>query len=134
MQSDYNCRLWPNREENFFRNRLIEPIMQSGLTCVSTALGSLTGKGPEDFSNMQRECKLNTENPVSWSEALKPFEMKLAYLPFDARKLRFYMDELISLDDLFLLSYYSGISLEILRDPDENGWVCESHVVILHRD
>ena len=60
--------------------------------------------------------------------------MKLAYIPFDARKLKFYMDELVSLDDLFLLSYYSGLSLEILRDPDENGWVCESHVVILHRD
>ena len=90
---------------------MIEPFLQSGLTCVSTTLGSLTGNGPEHFLNLQRDGKLNTEDPVSWSEVLKPFEMKLAYLPFDGRKLRFYMDELVALDDLFLLSYYSGMSL-----------------------
>jgi hypothetical protein len=110
MPSDFRCSLWPNREENFFRNRLIEPIMKSSLTCVSTALGSLTGIGPEYFLHLQKIGKLNTEDPVSWSEALKLFEMKLAYLPFDARKLRFYMAQLVSLDDLFLLSYYSGMS------------------------
>lgn len=134
MKSDYNYSLWDNREEHFYRDRFIEPFTQSGLTCVSTALGSLAGKGPGHFLNLHTVGKLHTEDPVSWSEALKPFGMKLAYIPFDARKLKFYMDELLSLDDLFLLSYYSGLSLEILRDPDENGWVCESHVVILHRD
>jgi hypothetical protein len=86
------------------------------------------------FLGLQKNGQLNTEDPVSWSEALRPFEMKLIYMPFDARKLRFYLDELVFLDDLFLLFFYSGRSLEILRDPDENGWVCESHVVILHRD
>ena len=134
MESDYNCSLWPNREENFYRDRFIEPFTQSGLTCVATGLGSLTGKGPGHFLNFQRQGKLNTEDPVSWSEALRPFGMKLAYIPFDGRKLKFYMAELVTLDDLFLLSYYSGMSLEILRDPDEDGWVCESHVAILHRD
>jgi hypothetical protein len=39
--------LWPNQEEHFYRDRLIEPFTQAGLTCVATALGSLTGKGPE---------------------------------------------------------------------------------------
>jgi hypothetical protein len=134
MHSDFKCRLWPNRDEHFYRDRFIEPFTQAGLTCVSTALGSLTGAGPEHFLGLQKKRKLNTEDPTSWSEALKPFEMKLAYLPFDTRKLRFYMDELVSLDDLFLLSYYSGMSLGILRDPYENGWLCESHVVILHKD
>jgi hypothetical protein len=134
MVSSINWSLWPNREEHYYRDRLIEPFTQSGLTCVATALGSLTGKGPEYFLNRQQAGKLNTEDPVSWSEALHPFGMKLAYIPFDARKLRFYMEELVALDDLFLLSYYSGLSLDILRDPDENGWVCESHVVVLNRD
>jgi len=81
-----------------------------------------------------REGKLNTEDPVSWSEALRPFDMKLAYVPYDQRKLRYFMAELVGLADPFLLSYYSGLSLDILRDPDEYGWVCESHVVILHRN
>ena len=133
MHSDFNS-LWHNREEYFYQTRIIEPFTQSGLTCVATALGSLTGMEPEHFLRLKKRRKLNINDPVSWSEALKPFGMKLAYLPFDARKLRFYMDELVQLDDLFLLSYYSGISLEILRDPDDNGYVCESHVVILHRD
>jgi hypothetical protein len=126
--------LWPNREEHFYRDRFVEPFTQSGLTCVATALGSLTGQGPEHFLGLQREGRLNTEDPVSWSDVLRPFGMKLAYIPFDARKLKFYLAELVAIDDLFVLSYYSGMSLDILRDPDENGWVCESHVVILHRD
>jgi hypothetical protein len=134
MMSGINWSLWPNSDEHFYRDRFIEPFTQAGLTCVATALGSLTREGPEYFLGLQAEGKVNTEDPVSWSEALRPFGMKLAYMPFDARKLKFYMAELVALDDLFLLSYYSGLSLEILRDPDENGWVCESHVVILHRD
>ena len=134
MESDCRCSLRPNRGEHFYRDRFVEPFTQSGLTCVATALGSVTGEEPEYFLGPQTEGNLNTEDPVSWSEALMPFGMKLAYMPFDARKLKFYMAELVALDDLFFLSYYSGLSLDILRDPDENGWVCESHVVILHRD
>jgi hypothetical protein len=130
---DFNCRLWGSGE-HFYRELIIEPFLQAGLTCVSTALGSLSGSGPEHFLGLQKNGKLNTHDPVSWSEALKPFGMKLAYLPFDTRKLRFYMDELVELDDLFLLAYYSGMSLEMLKDPDDNGYLCESHVVILHRD
>ena len=49
MKSDYNYSLWDNREEHFYRDRFIEPFTQSGLTCVSTALGSLAGKGPGHF-------------------------------------------------------------------------------------
>ncbi|CAF5168391.1 unnamed protein product, partial [Rotaria magnacalcarata] len=35
---------------------------------------------PEDFQG-----NLNTQDPVSWSAALKPYGMKLAYCPHDAR-------------------------------------------------
>ena len=134
MAPDITWSLWDNPDEHFYREQFIEPFTQSGLTCVATALGSLMGKWPAHFLGLQEEGKLNTEDPVSWSDALRPFGMKLAYVPLDARKLRFFMAALVAINDLFLLSYYSGLSLDILRDPDADGWVCESHVVILHRD
>ncbi len=77
---------------------------------------------------------MNTQDPASWSEALKPYGMKLAYCPMDARRLKFYLPELLALDDLFTLSYYSPADgSEILKDPNGNGWVCGSHIVLLHR-
>jgi hypothetical protein len=46
-----------------------------------------------------------------------------------------YLDDLLALDDLFTLSYYSPSDPEaICADPNENGWICGSHIVLLHRD
>jgi hypothetical protein len=60
--------------------------------------------------------------------------MKLAYCPTDLRSLEFYVDELVELDDLFLLCYYSPDDPhEIAAEPNEDGWICSSHVVTLHR-
>ncbi len=127
-----NTRLWESAEENFFREKMIVPQLQIGGTCVSTALSMLTGVTPEDI----RTVGINTQNPVSWSLALIPYGMKLAYCPVDVRRLKFYMEELIGYDDLFLLCYYSlnDPSETILNDPDNMGWIVGSHVVILQRD
>lgn len=130
MPFNKKSALWQDTQEHFFRDTAIRPVKQIGPHCVSTVLAMLTGRDPVYFQN----DSLNTQDPVSWSGVLNPFGMKLAYCPFDVRKIKFYMDELIRLDDLFLLCYYSPIGPEILKDPDENGWVCSSHVVILHRD
>ena len=130
MNYNFNSNLWPDKTEGFFKNKKITPIRQSGPHCVSTTLAILTETRPEDFQN----DKVNTQDPVSWSLALNQYGMKLAYCPFDVRKLKFYMDELILLDDLFLLCYYSPLGPEILRDPDERGWICGSHIVTLFRD
>lgn len=127
---DKNATLWRNKNEWFFRDRDIRPIHQRGPHCVSTALAMLTGKTPEEFQG-----KMNTQDPSSWSEVLQPYGMKLAYCPMDARKLKFYMDELVAMDDLFTISFYTSQDpKDILGDPDSNGWVTGSHVVILHRD
>lgn len=134
MPFNFSSAIWENAKEHFFRDRELKPATQNGPHCVSTALAILTGKPGTHFLRLQKKGKLNTQDPFSWSEALKPSGMKLAYIPFDVRKLSFYMDELVSLNDLFLLCYYSGRGTDILRDPDEKGWVCGSHVVVLHRD
>jgi hypothetical protein len=129
MPYDLTSRLWPDPAEHFFRDRELVPVQQQGPHCVSTALAILAQEAPSRFQG-----RINTQDPVSWSEALQPWEMKLAYCPFDVRKLRFYMDELVALDDLFLLCYYSPLGEALLADPDDRGWVCGSHVVVLHRD
>src|ERR1700733_10134819 len=121
---DLNATLWPNKDECFFRDRDIWPILQTGPHCVSTTLAMLTRKTPEDFHG-----KMNTQDPSSWSQVLQLYGMKLAYCPMDVRKLKFYMD------DLFTLSYYTSLDPEdILGDPDSKGWVTGSHIVILHRN
>ena len=105
-------------------------MRQHGPRCVSTALAILTHADPEVFQGL-----INTQNPVSWSEALRRWGQKLAYCPADVRKLGFYMEELIGLDDLFLLTYYTESNpYKILAKPDPKGWVCGSHIVVLHRD
>jgi len=124
-----NSHLWPEAGEVFFREHVITPLCQSGPHCVATCLAMLTGACPEQFID-----KVNTQDPVAWSEALQAYGMKLAYCPTDARKLKFYSEELLAIDDLFTISYYTTVDASrILRDPDENGWVCGSHIVILHR-
>lgn len=130
MAYDYNCRLWPNNEEKFFHNLALKPIKQGKNACLRTVLAILTDKDPDYFLD-----KINTQNPLSWSDALKPLGYKLAYLPADCRKLGFYIEELVVLNDLFLVCYYGKVTEEnpslILADPDQNGFVCPSHIEIL---
>ncbi len=121
-------KIWPNNTEYFFRDYNLKPLKQKGTYCVSTSLAIITGETPEYFQKL-----INTQDSISWSEALRKFNMKLAYCPVDIRKIKFYINELIALDDLFLLSYYSPIGEEILKDPDHNGWLVSSHIVVLHR-
>lgn len=130
MAHDLKSHLWTNKTDSFFRDHKFEPIKQSGKHCVPASLAILTNKKSEEFQN----DKVNTQDPYSWSEALRLSGMRLAYCPSDVRKLKFYMPELIELNDLFLLCYYSPTDSTILDDPDEKGWVCGSHVVVLHRD
>ena len=130
MPYNHNSHLWPNGSEAFFRDVTLRPQLQEGPHCVSTSLAILTGSTPEKFQGI-----VNTQDPLSWSDKLKDWGMKLAYCPTDVRKLRFYMDELIQIDDLFTLSYYTTTDKDrLLADPNERGWITGSHIVVLHRD
>lgn len=129
MPFDFNNRPWPAGDETFFHNTVPLPLLQIGPHCVSTVLGSITGERPESLQGI-----INAQDPITWSSALQKWGMKLAYCPIDVRKLMHYMTELVALDDLFALSYYSTLDKnKILGEPNENGWVCSSHIVIMHR-
>lgn len=131
MQShDHHSKLWSVNSGHFFRDQSFTPRQQSGPHCVSTVLAMLTGQEPEVI-----RPEINTQDPVTWSDYLRGHGMKLAFCPTDCRRLRHYLDDLLALDDLFTLSYYSPTEAEaICADPNERGWVCGSHIVLLHRD
>lgn len=131
-EADSNCHLWSTRQQEeqdlSFAGWKVTPHVQASRQCVRTVLGMLTGRAPEEFDQI-----VNTQDPVSWSDALERDGMKLAYCANDVRKLKHYADELISLNGLFTLSYYTSASNHILRDPHpKTQWLCSSHIVILH--
>lgn len=131
MEFDLSSRLWSGSPATpFFQDRTLHHRRQVGGSCVSTGLSLLTGDLPADI-----RTRINTQDPVSWSRYLTGHGLKLAYCPSDFRRLRHYVDDLLRLDDLFTLSTYSpSHPLDIGADPDEDGWVCSSHFVVLHRD
>lgn len=128
---DYHARCWsPPEASPLFPNLSIKHRTQIGGTCVSTGLSLLTEEKPEEIRK-----KVNTQDPVSWSRYLGGYQMKLAYCSSDFRRLRHYVDELLVHNDLFAISTYSPGELdEIGRDPNDEGWVCGSHFVVLYRD
>ena len=128
MSYNKNANIWNGPGEHFFRELELEPLVQESGQCVRTCLAMLTSQEPREFHGV------NTQDPVSWSEALKSHGMKLAYCSTDVRKLRYYLDEAAGIDDLFLLCYYCASDAEVMGEPDEGGWICGSHVVVLHRD
>ncbi len=130
MTFQTTCRLWPASDSVFYRDRIIVPQKQVGPHCTSTVLAMLTGESPEYFQD-----RINTQDPVSWSSALLPFGIKLAYCPTDIRKIENYLDELAAIADLFVLCYYKPKEpSQLLNDPDKKGWICGSHIVIHHID
>jgi len=133
MAFQMNCSLWSGNDLSFFRDKAILPTKQIGPHCTSTVLSILTG--PEGETPEYFQERINTQNPISWSLELIPFGMKLAYCPTDIRKVKHYVNELISISDLFTISYYKPKrNLQFLEDPDEKGWVCGSHIVICHKN
>lgn len=130
MPHDMNSSLWPGRAEKFFPDRKLQVRKQTGPQCVSTALAILTGSEPEMFQGV-----VNTQDPTSWSDEIRKWGMQLAYCPTDTRRLCYYIPELIEIHDLFVLSYYTARQSDlILKDPDSRGWICGSHIVVMHRD
>ena len=115
----------------FFHEVDIEHERQIGPSCVATTLSMVanaTGAEttPEDF-----KAVTNSQAPHTWSAALKPYGLQLAYCNSDLRRLAYFIDELVELDDLFLLSFYSN---DPPSDPQPSGKLCTAHIITLHRD
>jgi len=121
-------------EENqgpFFSDLEFEHDKQIGPSCVATTLAMIarsTGAvvTVDDFKKVT-----NSQSPHSWSNALKPYGLQLAYCNNDVRRIEYYIEELVEHNDLFLLCFYS---IDPPSNPDENGKLCTAHIVTLHKD
>ena len=93
-----------NSHGPFFEALSMEHVKQVGPSCVATTLSMVanaTGANtsPEDF-----KAVTNSQAPHTWSEALKPYGLQLAYCNNDVRRLAYFVDELVAYDDLFWLT------------------------------
>ena len=128
---DSNAPLWegPKGENNhFFRDINLEHIKQIGPSCVATTLTMIARSTGAKVSVDYFKKITNSQSPHTWSEALKEFGMQLAYCNNDVRRIDNYIEELVSYDDLFLVSFYS---VDPPSDPDKNGKLCTAHIVTL---
>jgi len=118
-------------EGPFFDELELQHVRQVGPSCVATTLSMVanaTGAKtvPEDF-----KAVTNSQAPHTWSEALKPYGMQLAYCNHDLRRLGYFVDELVDLNDLFFLCFYSE---DPPSDPQPSGKLVTAHIVTLHKD
>ena len=131
-----NAPLWdpPNADEPqgpFFPEMAIEHTKQIGPSCVATTLAMIARTTGADVEADDFKTITNSQSPHSWSNALKPYGMQLAYCNHDARRIEHYIDELVELNDLFFLCFYS---VNPPSDPDANGKLCTAHIVTMHKD
>ena len=127
--------IWPYERKHYFHNLKIKAIQQRGPTCVAHCLAMMTGTDPQYFIDLMQRELIDIQDPRTWSDALKPFAMKLAFVPSDIRKMKHYMNDLVAKDDMFALCYYSSTDPDdLLTEPDGDGWLTGSHIVLLHRD
>ena len=125
------CEIWKGDDETYFNELTIQHKKQSGPSCVATTLSMIVESlGYTADVDYFKEVT-NSQSPQTWSESLKPFGLQLAYCNTDVRRLRYYLEELASLKDLFLVSFYS---IDPPFDIDKNGKLCTAHIVTMHKD
>ena len=131
-----NAPLWDatvnnEAQDQFFADINLNHDRQIGPSCVATTLAMIVRTTGAEVTVEEIKEVTNSQSPHTWSNALKPYGMQLAYCNNDLRRIENYIDELVEHDDLFLLSFYS---IDPPSDPDENGKLCTAHIVTLHKD
>lgn len=122
--------LWPDNSQPFFPSLQLDSAPVPGTFSIASIIASLTGGDLEAIMN-----KVGANDPVSWSLVLEDYGMKLAYCPTDIRRVIHYLDELVALNDVFILTYYTPERPpRILAEPDNLGWICGMHSVLVVRE
>ncbi len=131
MPHDLHSTLWDAHESSpLFPDLKLQHRRQTSTDCVANALSVLALAEPASIA-----LEINTQSPISWSDYLLGAGYQLAYCNTDFRRLHHYVDELLELDDLFLISTYGSMEpSQIGREPDQNGWITGSHIAVLYRD
>ena len=122
--------LWPDESQRFFPSFVIHSTVVPGCFSIASIIASLTGGELEAIMD-----RIQANDPRSWSMVLQEFGMKLAFCPTDVRRVIHYLDELVALNDVFILTFYTPERPpRILAEPDNLGWVCGMHSVLVVRD
>ncbi|DAC60826.1 MAG TPA: hypothetical protein D7I03_01565 [Candidatus Poseidoniales archaeon] len=125
------CKIWKGDEDTYFNGLKIQHRKQVGPSCVATTLSMIVESLGFNASPEHFKAVTNSQCPQSWSDSLKPFGLQLAYCNTDVRRLKYYVEELALLKDLFLVSFYST---DPPFDIDSNGKLCTAHIVTMHKD
>ena len=100
------CEIWRGDDNTYFKDLTIQHKKQLGPSCVATTLSMIVESlGFTADVDYFKEVT-NSQSPQTF-DSLKPFGLQLAYCNTDVRRLRYYVEELASLKDLFLISFYS---------------------------
>lgn len=118
-------------EGPFFQHLDLEHVKQIGPSCVATTLSMVANATGAHTTSEDFKAVTNSQAPHTWSQALKPYGLQLAYCNNDVRRLGYFIDELVAYDDLFFLCFYSE---DPPSDPNASGKLCTAHIVTLHRD
>jgi hypothetical protein len=119
--------LWNDTEEIKLILPELSLFKQKSKSCVPTCLAAITSISPEKFYH------INSQDPKSWSLALKEYKLKLAYCCYDFRKLKFYQEELLNYDGIFIIGLYTRHIGIISKDYDPTT-ICPSHCLVLFKN
>jgi hypothetical protein len=98
----YPPPLWPDTTERFFASLHLHSAPIPGTFSIASIIASLTGGDLEQIMD-----RVEANDPLSWSLVLQEYGMKLAYCPTDVRRMIHYLEELVALNDIFILTQLS---------------------------
>ena len=105
---DASAPLWHlskgQNHTSYFDDLKLKHLRQIGPSCVATTLCMVAKATGADVTPEYFKSRTNSQSPYSWSEALKPFGMQLAYCNHDQRRIEYIIDELKQLNDLFFVA------------------------------
>ena len=121
-----------SHKDHFSQKWRLNTPSRLGPSCVATTLAMIARTTGAEVEADDFKTITNSQSPHSWSNALKPYGMQLAYCNHDLRRIEHYIDELVKLNDLFFLVLFTRSTHQAI--PDGNGKLCTAHIVTMHND
>jgi len=116
-------------KEIFFHNKNFVPAQHDSCSAAAAALATICCCNVWDMEN-----RIVPSNPRTWLLALQDFGLNLEYWTTWLCEMRWFMSDLLMVDDLFLLCYYTTVSPDEVMAFESQGMTTECfHIVILHR-
>jgi|GEM_PF-5959452 hypothetical protein len=133
MSETIRTKLWHSCRRKYFPKYDFNVSDYRGSDEVDNVLSLMTGQRRSYF-----KARIDKNNPMTWSSALWVLGLKLIVCPTEFHKLKFYLDELLMHDDLFLICHYSKKLTDnpqlIFSDSQDDYIYKKFSTKILHRN